>query len=109
MKQKIRIEAEFAPFGTKVLNENGEELASKITSIEFKHRVGDVPRMVIERYATTTEIVGEAEVEIYSICPCCKKRLAEEASQPCSTRIGTAETTTISDEYKSFIASPVEN
>lgn len=111
MKETIRIETKFDAVGTKVLNAAGEHLVSKITNIEFSHRVGDIPRVRIERLATETVIEGEVEVEIFSLCPCCKRELDQERAKreenPSSgDSVNTADTTTLTDEYHNFIVAP---
>jgi hypothetical protein len=46
----VRIESDGTPFGTKVHDENGNELQG-ITNVEFSHRAGKEPNVIVRLFS----------------------------------------------------------
>lgn len=108
MKQQIRIEAAFAAFGTKVLDQDGKPLAQRIRRVQFEHEVGDIPRLTLECFPEETVTEGEMEVRRIVVCPCCRKELEQQINSG-ATEIGTADTSTVdqSSDWATFVPAPI--
>ncbi len=60
---KIKIVSDGTPYGVRVVDEEGEELQNKITSIKWEALSGDMPTVTMEFIDMDIDVVGEVKEE----------------------------------------------
>lgn len=75
---KIVIHAVQQPKGTTV-EIDGFKIP-KLVNVSFEHRVGDIPKVIMEVYPEEVVIEGDAEYLTIAFCASCKEKMSESRS-----------------------------